>query len=173
MSQELCIRFPKPQNNEMTNCPVWFIIDPRPDWNEDGTISVRDIGLMFDGPFFSREEAAIYLEEQRHHYTDAAKVYCKSGHVSPRYKAAFVAASDEDLKPADAMNRISEATGARTQEALAELLGIRQSSISDAKRRGAIPDSWLMTLLRRYHLNPIWLLTGTGAKYLAPADEPQ
>ena len=87
--QELHVTFPKPQDNECTNCPVWFVIDPRHDWISGETISVRDIGLMFDGPFFSREEATNYLGRNRHTYTSAAIVYCKSGHASPRYRAAF------------------------------------------------------------------------------------
>lgn len=89
MNQELHITFPKPQNGEFTSCPVWFVIDPRSDWISGETISVRDIGLMFDGPFFSREEATNYLENNRHNYSGAAIVYCKSGNASPRYRAAF------------------------------------------------------------------------------------
>lgn len=66
-------------------------------------------------------------------------------------------------------DRIAEATGARTQVALAEVLEVRQSSISDAMRRKALPDSWLVTLLEKHQLNPVWIKTGFGAKYLVPA----
>ena len=44
----------------------------------------------------------------------------------------------------EALERIKRATGARTQVDLAAILGIRQSSISDAKRRQSIPADWLL-----------------------------
>ncbi len=59
-----------------------------------------------------------------------------------------------------AMTRIQSITGCRTQTELAAALGIRQSSISDAKRRQVIPDSWLVTLLNRHGANPAYI---TGA----------
>jgi hypothetical protein len=60
----------------------------------------------------------------------------------------------------DIMRRIHKAAGTRTQVQLAEFLGIRQSSISDAKRRRNVPDAWLVTLLRRKRINPDWVLNG-------------
>lgn len=71
----------------------------------------------------------------------------------------------------EALTRIYAVTGARTQLQLAEVLDSKQSSVSFAKRRGSIPDAWLITLLRRYSINPEWILTGQGAKYLAPAPD--
>lgn len=68
-----------------------------------------------------------------------------------------------------AYNRIKEATGASTQEQLAEILEIRQSSISDAKKRNSIPEGWLVVLLKKFSLNPEWILTGQGDRYLVPA----
>jgi hypothetical protein len=64
------------------------------------------------------------------------------------------------------LKRIGPFVGGTTQIAVAEGLGVRQSSISDAKRRGCIPDSWLVTLLRRFGLNPDWVMTGTGPQFL-------
>ena len=72
---------------------------------------------------------------------------------------------------AEAMHRIHEATGTRTQVEIAETLNIRQSSISDAKRRNSIPDSWLIALFDRYRLNPDWVRTGTGHQTLTDAGE--
>ncbi len=72
---------------------------------------------------------------------------------------------------AEAMHRIHEATGTRTQVEIAETLNIRQSSISDAKRRNSIPDSWLVALFDRYRLNPDWVRTGTGPQTLTDAGE--
>ena len=58
--------------------------------------------------------------------------------------------------------RIKIATKTRTQMEVAEMLGIRQSSISDAKRRNSIPSDWCMTLFERFGLNPDWVKKGTG-----------
>lgn len=48
-----------------------------------------------------------------------------------------------------------------------------QSSVSDAKRRGIIPVTWLDTLRRLKSVNPDWILYGVGSKYLTPADVAQ
>ena len=73
-------------------------------------------------------------------------------------------------KFADFHQRVIETTGLRTQVELAEFLGIRQSSISDAKRRDSIPSEWLLTFYFEKSLNPSWLLTGEGSMYLTGAD---
>lgn len=56
--------------------------------------------------------------------------------------------------------RIQAATRTRTQTDIANLLGIKQSSISDAKKKNTIPDGWLVTLYRTFGLEPDWLLYG-------------
>lgn len=66
------------------------------------------------------------------------------------------------------LDRIKKATGARTQVELASLLGIRQSSISDAKRRNSVPADWYMKLYRNLGLNPEWLSDGIEPMYLKP-----
>lgn len=68
------------------------------------------------------------------------------------------------------LSRFFEAAECRTQVELADFLGIRQSSISDAKRRNAIPAEWLVTLLRRTWVNPSWVLTGQEPRYLCPCE---
>lgn len=60
--------------------------------------------------------------------------------------------------------RVFEAACCVTQVELAEFLGIRQSSISDAKRRQAIPAEWLIKLYDKKRINPEWIRTGTGGK---------
>ncbi len=65
-----------------------------------------------------------------------------------------------------AMARIHKISGTRTQVELAELLGIRQSSISDAKRRASVPASWLVSLFILRQANPTWITTGQGRPYL-------
>ena len=66
----------------------------------------------------------------------------------------------------DQMRRIQEVTGKKTQADLADFLGIRQSSVSDAKRRGRIPADWLVTIIRTKDVHPEWVLTGLGPCYI-------
>jgi NTP pyrophosphatase (non-canonical NTP hydrolase) len=70
-----------------------------------------------------------------------------------------------------AMARIQEATNTCTQVELAEVLNVRQSSISDAKRRGNVPAGWLLTLLTTRGINPAWITTGGGERYLVPSPD--
>lgn len=65
-----------------------------------------------------------------------------------------------------ALDRIKKATGARTQVQLAEVLGVRQSSISDAKRRCSIPAEWFLKLYRSHGLDPDWLSDGVEPVYV-------
>lgn len=74
--------------------------------------------------------------------------------ISPEQLAAFEAA----------MERIKTVTGARTQVQLAEVLEVRQSSISDAKRRASIPSDWLLKLQRKHQVFADWFLTGEGPR---------
>lgn len=60
----------------------------------------------------------------------------------------------------NAYSRIRLATRTRTQTEVAKLLGIKQSSISDAKKKNTIPDGWLVTLYRACGLEPDWVLYG-------------
>lgn len=78
------------------------------------------------------------------------------------------AAADAALDFEAAWSRILSVTGAKTQIELARIFDIRQSSISDAKRRKSIPDSWLVQLVLRYEVSPAWILHGGDAPYLCP-----
>lgn len=78
----------------------------------------------------------------------------------------------------EVFERVKLATNTRTQMELAEVLDIRQSSISDAKRRNSVPADWYMKLFEHLGLNPLWLKHGTGPMYLRteqgyPASEAQ
>lgn len=67
-------------------------------------------------------------------------------------------------------SRVLDAAECRTQVQLASLLDIRQSSISDAKRRGSVPSDWLVKLFEKKRINPDWIRCGVGEKYLSSAD---
>lgn len=66
----------------------------------------------------------------------------------------------------EVFDRIRLATNTRTQVELADVLNIRQSSISDAKRRNSVPSDWFLKLFEQFGLNPDWLKKGTGPMYL-------
>lgn len=63
-------------------------------------------------------------------------------------------------------DRVRFATNTKTQAELANVLEIRQSSISDAKRRGSIPPEWYIKLFEKFGLNPDWIKQGVGPMYL-------
>ena len=65
--------------------------------------------------------------------------------------------------------RVLEVAECRTQVELAALLDIRQSAISDARRRNIVPSDWLVKLFERRRINPDWIRCGTGARFLFPA----
>ncbi|SBV92129.1 putative DNA-binding protein [uncultured delta proteobacterium] len=69
------------------------------------------------------------------------------------------------------MRRVYAITGARTQVELAALLDIKQSTIANSKKRRNVPDRWLIRLLCRLNVNPDWILTGKGTRYLAVASD--
>lgn len=66
----------------------------------------------------------------------------------------------------ETMERMKIVSHTRTQAELAALLGIRQASISDAKRRQSIPAEWYLKLFEKLGVNPDWLKKGTGPIYL-------
>lgn len=74
---------------------------------------------------------------------------------------------------AEAFARVHDVTGCGTQQELAAFFEVRQSSISDARKRKRIPDGWLLLLLRKLSVNPEWIVHGGNAKYLGPADATQ
>ena len=67
------------------------------------------------------------------------------------------------------LRRVFEAAECKTQTELAAFLGIRQSSVSDAKKRQVIPAEWLVVLVRHKSTHPDWVLTGTGPRFVLPA----
>jgi SOS-response transcriptional repressor LexA len=69
----------------------------------------------------------------------------------------------------EVMERFKKATGTLTQVDLAAVLEIRQSSISDAKRRCSVPSGWFLKLYRSHGLNPNWLSDGQEPVHLNPA----
>ena len=61
--------------------------------------------------------------------------------------------------------RMLFAAGVRTQTELANLLKMKQASISEAKRRGSIPAEWCMRLYDTCGIRFDWQRFGTGPVY--------
>lgn len=66
--------------------------------------------------------------------------------------------------------RVFEAAGCRTQIQLAAMFEIKQSSVSDAKRRQSVPAEWLLKLLLRKGISPAWIIHGQGPRLMVPAE---
>ena len=90
--------------------------------------------------------------------------------LSSPYPFCSTSQATPDISFEAQYKRVFEAAECRTQIQLAEFLNIRQSSISDAKRRKSIPAEWRMKLFEKKRINPEWILSGEGAQYLVPAD---
>ncbi|MEL7641023.1 MAG: helix-turn-helix domain-containing protein [Solidesulfovibrio sp.] len=58
--------------------------------------------------------------------------------------------------------RLKQAAGVQSDVELSQELGIRQSSVSGAKKRKAIPPSWITTISKKFHVSADWLLYGEG-----------
>jgi Bacteriophage CI repressor helix-turn-helix domain. len=58
--------------------------------------------------------------------------------------------------------RLKAAAGVKTDTALAQALGLKQGSISNAKMRGTIPVKWFSTIANTFHVRYEWLESGTG-----------
>lgn len=65
----------------------------------------------------------------------------------------------------DILRRIYDITETRTQTQLATFLGIRQTCISDAKKRRSIPPEWLLKLLEAKNVSPHWIRSGKSPVY--------
>ena len=84
-------------------------------------------------------------------------------------KALEILRDDEQFS--EIYSRIHQAAKARTQVELANKLGIRQSSISDAKKNSRIPASWVLSLFMEEGWNPKWLIHGEYPKNLYAYDD--
>jgi len=68
------------------------------------------------------------------------------------------------------LKRVYTATGIHSQNDLATVLNINRSAITQAKKKDDFPAKWLLSLYRRFALNPDWIETGNGPTYLKPSD---
>ena len=69
------------------------------------------------------------------------------------------------------LKRVYQATGVTTQNDLANILGVNRSAITQARKKGTIPDKWILKLYRLFGLDPDWLETGIGSKGNLPSTD--
>ena len=62
--------------------------------------------------------------------------------------------------------RAFEALGIDSQIDLAAALDLNRSAITQAKKKGVVPDKWLLIMFSRYGVSPDWIETGTGPVFL-------
>ena len=67
----------------------------------------------------------------------------------------------------DQLRGVMGLTESATEAELAGYFGCRQSAVTDARRRSAIPLYWLALLLQAQCVNPEWVLTGQGAQSIS------
>ena len=64
------------------------------------------------------------------------------------------------------LKRVFEATGVSSQTELAAALKINRSAITQARKKDAIPDKWILQLYKTFGLNPDWIETGIGRTFV-------
>ena len=70
----------------------------------------------------------------------------------------------------DIFRRFQSVTGTSTQQELADVLGIKLSTISESKKRNTVPPGWYLTLFETRGVSPDWLKQGKGPIYLRTED---
>ena len=70
------------------------------------------------------------------------------------------------------MERLKLVIRKHTATDLADFFGVPQSAVSAAVRRGKMPSSWLVILMRVKNVHPEWILTGKGPCLMTLRPEP-
>ena len=70
------------------------------------------------------------------------------------------------------MERLKLVIRKHTATDLADFFGVQQSAVSAAVRRGKMPSSWLVILMRVKKVHPEWILTGKGPCLMTLRPEP-
>jgi len=68
------------------------------------------------------------------------------------------------------IRRAFEVLQISSQNKLAGLLGINRAGITQAKKKGTVPEKWILELYRKYGINPDWIETGSGKMFIAERD---
>lgn len=68
------------------------------------------------------------------------------------------------------LDRLLRGTGLHKDAQLAELLGVTPQAVSQARRKGKVPEHWIMRLAVEYHLSLDWLFFGQTPPAPAASD---
>ena len=66
--------------------------------------------------------------------------------------------------------RADEALNIRSQNELASNIGVNPSAITQARKKGIIPDRWILQLYRKHGINPDWLEHGKGPTFIKTSE---
>ena len=76
----------------------------------------------------------------------------------------------------DTLERLLQGAGLRRDSQLAEILGVSPQAVSQARRKGKIPDGWVLKVAAQFGLSTDWIFFGRGegpagrAQGAAPAE---
>lgn len=63
----------------------------------------------------------------------------------------------------ETLDRLLQGAGLRRDSQLAELLGVSPQAVSQARRKGRIPDGWVLKVAAQFGLSTDWIFFGKGA----------
>ena len=72
---------------------------------------------------------------------------------------------EDTTKAGVILDRLKEGAGAKSDSDLARQLGVGQTSVSNARISGKVPDSWIRKAAEQFNLSADWLLFGAGNMY--------
>lgn len=58
------------------------------------------------------------------------------------------------------LDRLLQGAGVKRDAQLAELLGVTPQAVSQARRKGKIPDGWILKVASRFGLSTDWVFFG-------------
>ena len=62
----------------------------------------------------------------------------------------------------DTLDRLLQGAGLRRDSQLAEILGVSPQAVSQARRKGKIPDGWVLKVAAQFGLSTDWIFFGRG-----------
>ena len=68
------------------------------------------------------------------------------------------------------IRRAFQALQISSQNKLAIFLGVNRAGITQAKKKGTVPEKWILELYRKYGVNPDWIETGKGKIFIVERD---
>ncbi len=71
----------------------------------------------------------------------------------------------------ETLDRLLQGAGLRRDSQLAELLGVSPQAVSQARRKGRIPDGWVLKVADMFGLSTDWIFFGRGEGPVPSADE--